>query len=82
MQQRALFWHIRTLTDSPLALGVVGLVNVIPILLASLFAGVTADVFNRRKIMLITQLGMGGAALTLALLTSAGQIALWQIYLL
>jgi MFS family permease len=41
-----------------------------------------ADVVNRRNLLFITQTAMALGALTLALLTFNGQIALWQIYAL
>lgn len=82
MQVWALFWHIRTLTDQPIALGGVGLARIVPIVLFSLIGGSMADVLNRRVMMFITQSVMALTALALALLTLSGQIALWHIYLL
>ena len=55
MQVWALFWHIRTLTDQPIALGGIGLARIIPVIFFSLLGGVVADVANRRKVMFITQ---------------------------
>ncbi len=82
MQIWSIFWHIRTLTDQPIALGGVGLARIIPIVIFSLIGGAMADVANRRKVMFITQTAMALGALTLALLTFSEQIALWQIYAL
>jgi len=82
MQTWALFWHIRTLTDQPIALGGVGLARIVPIVLFSLIGGSMADVLNRRVMMFITQSVMALTALALALLTISGQIALWHIYFL
>jgi MFS family permease len=82
MQVWALFWHIRTLTDQPIALGGVGLARILPVIVFSLIGGALADVANRRKILLITQSAMGLVAAALALLTFSGHVALWQIYLL
>jgi len=78
----AIPWHIRTFTDYPLALGAVGLIRLVPTVLASLFAGVIADKFNRRKVVFITQGTMGLVALLLAFLTLSGKIELWLVYLL
>ncbi|MFN2233683.1 MAG: MFS transporter, partial [Anaerolineales bacterium] len=78
----AIPWHIRTFSDYPLALGAVGLIRLVPTVLASLFAGVIADKFNRRKVVLMTQGTMGLVALLLALFTFSGKIELWLIYLL
>jgi len=82
MQVWALFWHIRTLTDQPIALGGVGLARIVPIVLFSLIGGSMADVLNRRVMMFITQSVMALTALALALLTISGQITLWHIYFL
>src|SRR5258707_1618492 len=60
MQQAALLWHVSLLVPPErkgLALGMVGLVRVVPIVAFSLLSGVAADVFDRRKLMLVTQIG-------------------------
>jgi MFS family permease len=82
MQTWALFWHIRTLTDQPIALGGVGLARILPVIVFSLIGGAMADVVNRRKVLFITQNVMALSALALALLTLTGHISLWHIYLL
>jgi MFS family permease len=51
----AIGWELWLRTHSALALGMVGLVQVIPVLLLSLFAGHVADQYNRKRIVLITQ---------------------------
>jgi MFS family permease len=82
MQLWAIFWHIRTLTDQPIALGAVGLARILPVIVFSLIGGAVADVLNRRRILFITQTGMAVVALTLGWLSLSGYIELWQIYLL
>jgi MFS family permease len=82
MQTWALFWHIRTLTDQPIALGGVGLARIIPIVVFSLIGGAVADTVNRRKLLFVTQSIMALGAAALAWLTFQGQIDLWHIYLL
>ncbi len=82
MQIWALFWHIRELTTEPIALGGIGLARILPIFVFSLIGGAIADVANRRVVMLFTQTTMALVALGLALLTFAGKISLWHIYLL
>jgi MFS family permease len=78
----AIPWHIRDFTDNPFALGAIGLIRLVPLILASLFAGVVADRFSRRKVVFITQSTLGLVALTLALLTLTGKVELWLIYAL
>lgn len=82
MQLWALFWHIRTLTDQPFALGAVGLSRILPVIVFSLVGGAVADVLNRRRILFLTQSGMALVALTLGWLTLSGKMDLWHIYLL
>jgi MFS family permease len=82
MQIWSIFWHIRTLTDQPIALGGVGLARILPVIIFSLIGGAMADVANRRKVLFITQIVMALGALVLALLTFNERIALWQIYTL
>jgi len=82
MQFAAILWHIKKLSDQPIALGAIGLARVIPIIIFSLIGGAIADVFDRRKIMFITQGVLIGTASTLAWLTWSGQIQLWHIYAL
>src|SRR5262245_6696753 len=55
MQFAALNWQIYDLTGSPIALGGIGIVRVIPIVLFSLIGGTVADTYDRRRLMLVTQ---------------------------
>jgi MFS family permease len=85
MQQAALLWHVALLAPPDrrgLALGLVGLVRVVPILVFSMLAGVAADVFDRRKLMMITQLGGAAVAAILSVLTFAGLAVVWPVYVL
>jgi MFS family permease len=82
MQVAAVDWHVYLLTKSPLALGMVGLSRVIPIVSLSLWGGVVADRYDRKKVMLATQLTMTVVAGTLAVLTLTGHEALWTLYVL
>lgn len=80
MQVWAIFWHIRTLTDQPIALGGVGLARILPVIVFSLVGGVVADVANRRQVLFITQIAQGLLAAVLAVLSIMGDIQLWHIY--
>ena len=82
MQIWALFWHIRELTDQPIALGGIGAARILPVIVFSLIGGALADSHNRRKILFITQTFAALTALTLGLLTDFGRISLWHIYAL
>ena len=82
MQAAAIDWHIYLLTRSPLALGAVGLMRMVPILAFSLWGGVVADRHDRRRIMIVTQSVMLVAAAILATLTATGTESLVALYLL
>lgn len=82
MQIWALFWHVRTLTDQPIAISIIGATRFLPILVFALLGGVVADRYNRRGILLVTQTSAALIALILGLLTLTNQIRLWHIYLL
>ncbi len=85
MQLAAILWHVSLLVPPGrrgVALGLVGLVRVLPIIGFSLVAGVAADALDRRRVMLVTQTGMALTAATLALLTFRGNHALAPIYAL
>jgi MFS family permease len=82
MQTAAVLWHVNEISGEPIALGGVGLVRLLPILLFSLIAGAVADVVNRRLLMLVTQVILSVLALTLGLLTLRGIDSLPMIYLI
>jgi MFS family permease len=82
MQYVAINWHVYLLTKSPLALGGVGLVRVVPIILCSLLGGVVADALNRKRLMIATQSIMLICAALLAGMTASGLSSVWPIYLL
>ena len=69
MQMITLNWHIYLLTNSAIALGLIGLMRFLPIILFSLIGGSFADVLNRKKIMLIAQISLAIFALCLAITT-------------
>jgi MFS family permease len=82
MQLVAINWHVYVLTRSAAALGLVGLVRVLPIILCSLIGGVFADAINRKRLMMVTQTTMLVSAASLALVTAHGLRSVWPIFLL
>jgi MFS family permease len=82
MQMVAIGWHVYLLTNSPVALGLIGLIRVIPTLIFSLVGGVYADAHDRRRILFFTQSTMMVLAALLGLFTTAGWISVGLIYLL
>ena len=82
MQLWAWYWHLRTLSDQPMVISGIGLVRFLPIILLSIVAGVISDRVNRRKMAILTQLGLTFVALILGLVTSAGMMTLWLLFAL
>jgi MFS family permease len=82
MQVVAIGWHIYLLTGSPVALGLIGLIRVIPLIFFSLMGGVYADAHDRRRILLFTQSAMMALAVLLGFMTSSGVISVGFIYLI
>jgi MFS family permease len=85
MQNAAVLWHVSLLVPPErkgLALGLVGLVRVVPIVVFSLLSGVVADALDRRRLMLLTQIGATVVALALAALTFRGLSVVWPIFAL
>lgn len=81
MQTAAILWHVNQINPQPIALGAVGLARIAPIVFLSLFAGVAADSWNRRRILLVTQSGLALLALILGWTTLRGNDSLPLIYL-
>jgi MFS family permease len=85
MQNAALLWHVSLLVApgrKALALGMVGLVRVIPVTVFSMISGVVADAWDRRRLMLFTQIAATIVASALAVLAFRGLSHVWPVYLL
>jgi MFS family permease len=74
MQQIAMIWLAWRLSNSAAVLGMVGFASQIPILVLGPFAGVITDRFDRRRILLATQVAAMLQAVVLTLLTWSGQV--------
>ncbi len=72
MQAVAVGWQLYTLTGNPLDLGLVGLVQFVPMFLLTLPAGHIADRFDRRRVVTVCQLVAAAGAVMLTLGTLAG----------
>lgn len=81
MLSTGLQWEIYERTGDPLMLGYMGLARAIPVFLCALPAGQAADIFDRRRVLIGTQLGFA-AVTTLLALVSLSHIPLWITFLL
>lgn len=76
----ALPFQVYNQTRSALAVGLIGLVQVVPLLVCSVVGGVVADARDRRKVLLVTQVGLTGGSLVLVAGALAGDPPLWLLY--
>jgi MFS family permease len=74
MQSLAVGWQIYNLTDSPFDLGLVGLMQFLPLVSLMLVAGQVADRFNRQAIVQVSLATTGLSVAVLAIGTAAGWI--------
>src|SRR5262245_1924031 len=85
MQNAALLWHVSLLVAPDrkgLALGLVGLVRVVPVIVFSLISGVVADAWDRRRLMVFTQSAAAAVSIVLALLAFSRLTTPWPVYAL
>lgn len=74
-QSVAASWLMKDLTDSSATwVGLMVASNMLPLLFLALISGVVADTFDRAKVMLASQIAMGGAAAAMSVLTATGVI--------
>ena len=82
MQRVAQDWLVLNLThNSGTALGITTGLQFAP-MLASMWGGVVADRYSKRRILMVTQALMGGLALLLGVLALTGVVQIWQVYML
>ena len=73
------FWLIFQITESPLALGYVGLANGVPAVLLNLFGGVAADKIDQRRLIMVAQSIIAVLVFVLATLTLLDIVKVWHI---
>jgi MFS family permease len=82
-QRIAQDWLVLELTNNNgTYLGLVTAVQFAPVLLFSLHGGKLADRFNKRKVLILTNIAGGAASLTLGTLVMTHHIALWHVFAL
>jgi MFS family permease len=82
MQSTGQDWLVLQLTHSAWLLGVVGALQFLPVLLLSLFSGVIADKFPKKKLLIGTQISSLTLATVLCILVLTGTVQLWHIFIL
>ncbi len=82
MQVMAQGWVLSTLTERALVLGMVNMAAGLPTLALTMIGGSAADRFDKRKILIITQVVQIFLAVTLGTLVLYGYIQIWHILVL
>lgn len=81
MQATAQSWVVWELTHSESSLGIVLMLNTLPLFVLAPWAGSIADRFNRRMILLVTQTIAMLLAFTLAFLVQTNLVQIWHLYI-
>jgi MFS family permease len=79
MQIMAQGWVMSTLTDKAVMLGMVNFASGLPMIFLTMFGGSVADQFDKRRILIWTQIVQIALALTLGFLIFTGRIQIWHI---
>jgi len=82
MQTTGQAWLVLQLTKSAWALGVVGALQFLPVMIFALFGGALADRVPKRRVILFTQSFSLVQAAALWLLIATGTVQLWHIFVL
>jgi MFS family permease len=78
----AIAWQVYTLDNRPTALALVGAAWMIPQVLLLLVGGAISDRFDRRIILMLSDVVRGAAIAGLGLLSVTGAIQMWQVFAL
>src|SRR5690606_31782167 len=81
-QMVAQSWLVLQLTDSPMSLGIVVLLQTLPFTLFSLIGGVLADMLPKRKTLVIVQIIAMVQGFAMFFLAWSGAIEVWHIAVL
>ena len=71
---------MKELTNSYVAVGLLGVVGIAPLIIFGLYGGALADAFDRRRMAIITELGLAACVLVLALNTVSSHPQTWVLY--
>jgi MFS family permease len=74
--------EVYSITNSTLAVALVGVVALVPMIVAGLYGGMLVDAFDRRLVLLVSSLLAWFATIGIASLSWLGIEAVWALYLL
>lgn len=76
----ALLVQVKQLTGSALAVGLLGMAELVPLVLFGLYGGTLADRLDRRTVALYTELGLGVLVIGLVVNAALPEPLLWPLY--
>jgi len=79
MQIMAQGWVMSTLTDKAIMLGMVNFAAGLPMIFLTMFGGSMADRFDKRRILIWTQVVQIALAIVVGILIFSGRIQIWHI---
>lgn len=82
MNAAAVAWFILQLTHSEIALGTFAVLQTLPAMLLLPFTGVIIDREDRRRVVMMLDLGRAVIILVVAILAFLGKAKLWEVYLM
>src|SRR4051812_49390547 len=82
MQMVAEVWLVVQLTGSGVSVGLTAGLQFLPILFLGAYGGVLADRFDKRRLLMLTQVLMVVPALTLFALAATGAVEAWMVFAL
>src|ERR1700760_4858739 len=79
MQDTAGTWLMTVLTSSPLLIALMQTAASLPVVFLGILAGATADIYDRRRLLIIWQSWMLAAVAVLSVITYFGVISPWVL---
>lgn len=80
--QYAIMWHITLTTESGVMMTIAIVCGFVPTFLLSPFAGVWADRYNRKRLIMLADSGIALSTLVMSLLFLAGYGSLWLLFVI
>lgn len=77
----AVLYQVFALTRSPLVVGLLGIVEFVPLVLLAFVGGALADAFDRRRMVQLTELSLAGLSTVLAINALLPVPQLWLLFL-
>jgi MFS family permease len=74
--------QMKQLTDSPLAVGLVSLAEFVPMVVCGLWGGAIADALDRRKVIVLSELGLMGTSAVLMVNAMLPEPQIWVLYVI